>query len=414
MIFASSAFAADSTEFTVPCQISNYGEAWNGYLSFGLTEYDSSNTSLVLHSYLVVMNTDGGIVALRETNESSYFGAVKEIAPDTLMFQGEPGTTVHFWNYSSDVITDFPNVSGHHDAEYNPVNNTFLTLENYVKEVNGTKIFFDKIVEFDAAGQTLWTRDTYDHIPISEACPYNDTWPVNGERVLDLTHANTVQWDYNNDVVYVNLRNLNTFYKINQTTGEIIWSCGEFGNFTLLDINGEPADNLWYHSHNVRQIEPDVFIMFNNDLHNQTDEYDAHSSILEITLNESTMTAQTTWEWQAPKEYWSTYWGDADRLPNGNRIGVFGTQTKTYSNDTGAVFVEVNSQGEVVRTYTFPRGWGVYRIEELSTPYAGPQPNSNTNNLNIYAIITVAVGSGVLASLAVVYLRRKHALCTMK
>jgi hypothetical protein len=398
--------AVEPSQFSVPCKIDTLGAAWNGFLAFGLFEYDPFNTTSILHSYLVVMNTDGEVVAIREMNDSSYFGAVKEIGHDALMFQGEPGTTVHFWNYSSDVITNFPNVSGHHDAEYNPVNNTFLTLQNYVRDVNGSKVFFDKIVEFDAAGEVLWSWDTFDYIPISEACRCNDSWPVNGERVIDLTHANTVQWDYENEVVYLNLRNLNTFYKINQTSGEIIWSCGEFGNFTLLNADGEQVGNLWYHSHNVRQIQPDVFIMFNNDLHNQTNENDAHSSILEITINEETMTAQATWEWQSPQEYWSTYWGDADRLSNGDRIGVFGTQTKPLSDGLGAVFAEVNAQGEVVRTYTFPRGWGVYRIEELSMPFNSSQ-TFTPNNLDFYTFFGGAISVGLVACFAVIYLLRK-------
>jgi hypothetical protein len=87
------------------------------------------------------------------------------------------------------------------------------------------------------------------------------------------------------------------------------------------------------------------FIMFDNDYHNETDVNDAYTRILEITLNESDMTAHETWSWIAPKDYWSPYWEKADRLPNGDRIGTFGTQTKQYNSSIGAVLVEVNSTG---------------------------------------------------------------------
>ena len=53
-----------------------------------------------------------------------------------------------------------------------------------------------------------------------------------------------IDWDYNNSIIYLNLRNTNTFYAINQTTGNIIWACGEFGNFTLLGANGQPLPML--------------------------------------------------------------------------------------------------------------------------------------------------------------------------
>ena len=110
---------------------------------------------------------------------------------------------------------------------------------------------------------------------------------VNGQTVEDFTHANTLDWDYNNSIIYLNLRNTNTFYKINQTTGNIIWACGEFGNFTLLGANGQPLvganglpPSLWYHSHDVKEVAPDVFTMFDNDYENNTNPDDCHSRMI--------------------------------------------------------------------------------------------------------------------------------------
>jgi hypothetical protein len=310
------------------------------------------------------MSTEGNPVLFRETQDQSYF-AVKYVSQNRILFQGEPGFYTHFWNLRTNQTTDLLKVWGHHDIEYNPVNNTFLTLELYVKRINGVDVLFDKVVELDANGTILWSWDTYDHIPLSQVCPFNDTFPVNGEDVMDLTHSNTVQWDYKENICYLNVRNVNTFYKINMTTGKIIWACGKHGNFTLLNENGKEVSSLWYHGHSVKEVEPDVFIMFDNDYHNETNPNNSHSRIIEVTLNEKNMTAWISWSWTAPKEYWTTWGGDADRLPNGDRIGTFGTQTHFVPNSTGAALVEVNQTGEVVRTYTFPYGVGIYRIEEI-------------------------------------------------
>ena len=108
-----------------------------------------------------------------------------------------------------------------------------------MRQVGNNSYLFDKIVELDASGNLLWSWDTYDHIPVTEADKYNLTSTVDNQTVIDFTHANTLLWDYNNSVIYLNSRHTNTFYKINQTTGNIIWACGEFGNFTFLDTNGE-------------------------------------------------------------------------------------------------------------------------------------------------------------------------------
>ena len=69
---------------------------------------------------------------------------------------------------------------------------------------------------------------------------------------------------------------------------------------------------------------------------------------LEIEINEATMTANETWIWVAPEDHFSHIWGDADRLPNGNRLGVFGTYTHFANATIGARIVEVDNQGQVV------------------------------------------------------------------
>lgn len=146
------------------------------------------------------MTADGNVRYLQEGADCDW--AVKYVSSDTLMYQG---STAHFLNLATGETTDFPNVSGHHDMEYNPVSNTFLTLNNYVKTINGTGVLFDKIVEFNVSGGVLWTWDTYEHLDLSEACLYNDTATYNGETVMDFTHCNAIQWDYNENIVYLNV-----------------------------------------------------------------------------------------------------------------------------------------------------------------------------------------------------------------
>jgi hypothetical protein len=195
---------------------------------------------------------------------------------------------------------------------------------------------------------------------------------------------------------------LNTFYKINMTTGRIIGGCGEHGDFLLQDAGGKQVSSLWYHSHALEEVEPDTFMMFDNDFHNETNPNDGHSRILEVTLNEHNMTASETWSWAAPKDYWRPYWGKVDRLPNGDRIGTFGTQTKQYNSSIGVVLVEVNSTGGLVRTWTFPLGWGIYRVT-----IGEREPSSGGFDV-VMAIVVVTVVVGALTvSTSTFYLRRR-------
>lgn len=386
-----------SESFAVPCQIETYGNAWNGELAYGLIQ-TSQPSGQTIGSHLIVMKTNGDVEYLRSTNDVGYL-VVKNIAPNTMMFMGEPylgGPVVaaqlptHFWNYISNTTVDFPNVISHHDIEYDPLNNTFLILQDYVKAVNNTNILFDKILQVDPTGNVLWTWDTYDHISLGQRDPFNPTANVNGETVLDFTHANALDWDYNNSIIYLNLRHTNTFYKINQTTGNIIWACGEHGNFTLLDANGTKVSSLWYHSHGTKEVEPNLFSMFDNDYDNETNPDDCQSRMIDVTVNEKNMTAWISWSWTAPRQYWSTIFGNTERLPNGDRIGDFGSPTHQYPqnqpwtwNNTGAVLVEVDPAGKVVRTYTFPPGWEIYRIKAITN-----------ETRNQYSLTANVAGSG--------------------
>jgi hypothetical protein len=395
-IFSPLVHSEADSNFTLPCIVNTYGNAWNGALAFDLS--GAVNAS-------VVMNTDGTLLNIRES-AAIYGGATYNIATDTLMFQGEPSVeeantvwencATHFWNFNTNSTEDFPNVIGEHDIQYDPINGTFLTLQDYVEVVENNSILLDKIVQFDPNGDVIWSWDTQNYIPLSEASPFNETTKtLNGQTVMDFTHANDLYWDYNQSIIYLNLRNTNTFYKINQTTGDIIWACGEFGNFTLLGGNGQAVSSLWYHSHDTKEVAPDVFTMFDNDYENNTDPDNCHSQMLEVTLNETSMTAYVNWSWEAPTQYWNTYGGATVILPNGDFLGDFGDPTHQFSqnqpwnfNNTGAVFVEVNPAGQVVRTWAFPVGWYSYRVEAVTnstlaftptpTPTVTPSPTPST------------------------------------
>ena len=438
-----------ASNFTLPCTINTYGIAWDGDLAFELSGTVNA---------LVVMRTDGTMLNLRES--SSAYGVAYNIASDTLMFQGEPQVdgagsaptyATHIWNIATNATENFPNVIGHQDIQYDPINNNFLVLQDYVRVVGGNPILFDKIVQVDGTGNVLCSWDTYDHIPLSEASTFNETTAINGQTVEDFSHANSLDWDYNSGIVYLNLRCTNTFYKINQTTGDIMWACGEFGNFTLLGDDGAVVSSLWYHSHDTKQVAPDVFTMFDNDYNNVTNPDDDHSRMLELTVNETDMTAYVNWSWEAPTQYWTPYAGATLLLPNGDYIGDFADPYHQYPenqpwnfNDTGAVLVEVNHAGQVVRTFTFPLGWYIYRIETgtniasvvtltptpaptvahspiiTSTPIITTTPSvlpSSTplNPMNSQSVINILAAVAVIlaiAALAVLFYLRKKVIFT--
>jgi len=385
-----------STSLPIPVTIQTSGNAWDGYLAFGLWDfpYNSSGFALTPISYLVVMTTKGQVLDIRRThgiistaNWMATYAPVKFLGEDTLMYEGDPITTTHFWNLKTNTTIDFPNVYGHHDMIFNPITDTFLTLWSSVRQIDGRNVLMDTIVLLDSVGNPLWSWDTYTngHFGLQDECLCNDTTFVNGQKVIDLTHANSLQWNFQTNIIYVNMRALDTFCKINMTSDETVWCLGRRGSFTLLGPDGKRVSSLWYHAHDVQEVGLDVFSMFDNDFGNTTnpnnpcpatyEETNEHSRMLEITVNEKNMTAWESWSWTAPRTDWSPYWGSLDRLPNGDWIAAFGAQSHylpgsgiptPLPNSTGAVLVEVNPAGQVVRTYTFPYGWGIYRVVPIA------------------------------------------------
>ena len=340
----------DSIDFTV----SNPGGAFEGYTIFAVSQLKDST----VNNTIVIVDMDGNIVKQRNIGKLNAFDCMAEfIDPYTVMVGTPLGPA--FWNIQTDA---FQNVGyqGHHEYELNPNANTIFTFRQYLENINGTNYLYDRLIESDYSGNIVWSLNVSDFIPPSWWCPYHDT----ASGYLDISHSNTIFYDVDEDVIYYNSRNTNTFFKLNHTTGSVIWALGEHGNFTLYDQSGSVRKSLFYHAHSLEKIGPNKFIIFDNDLHDQEHPEDQRSKIVEIEINETSMTANETWSWAASPSYWSMGWGDADYLPNGNRLGTFG-----YWSASIPAIIEVNPEGNIVWEFDFPKGsgaiYGTYRAERF-------------------------------------------------
>ena len=332
----------------VEVNIISSNDAFDGYNLFKLTQINRTDPKIE-NRPLVVTNMEGDLIWGNE-NISFPIGTwvahcAKFINSTTFLFGTKRGATL--WNIY-DNTTAYLGFRGHHDYEYNPLNNTIFTFNYYTVEIEGHKYIFDTIEEYDLTGHLVWSIDTRSFISHTQWCPFRDLFV--GER--GITNSNSLFFDPDEEVLFYNARNLNTFYKIDHKTGQVHWGLGEYGNFTLYDWHGNQRRNLFYHAHAVEKVDDDTFFLFDNDYHNQTNPNNQRSRLLEITINEATMTANESWVWVAPSAYYSTAYGDADRLPNGNRLGTFG-YTHPSITDIGARVVEVNATGQIVWEMNF-------------------------------------------------------------
>ena len=340
--------------------VNHLGEIFEGYILFQIRDLDNPPPNFQI--------TDMEGKLIEEFQIEKKDGYAQPINSTTFLLTFENST--YLWNRETGRKMSFDFFS-HHDISYNPTTKSFMTLvtETIINPnvvIPGQQIMdnyafdFDTIREIDIGSNIIWELNISSFIPF-------EWW--SGELAktgnMDVTHSNSVFWDIEEDIIYLNCRNLNTFYKIDHGTGEVLWGLGEYGDFTLFDSFGNQRENLFYHSHALKKVDNNIFILFDNDFMNKTDANNHRSRILEITINETTMTANTSWVWTGSEEYYSSYWGDADRLPNGNRFGVFGTRTHPKT-DIGPRFVEVNERGEVVWEMYYKGGrCGIYRAERF-------------------------------------------------
>jgi hypothetical protein len=354
-------------------EVTNTPSSFDGYNLFVLRERDIENQQN--NQTLMITEMDGNVKYERVLTHDGVYEladlSVEFVSPTTLLV-GYPHNValVNIYNDS----TEFLDFYGHHEYEYNPNNDTVFTFKYNSKVINNITYLFDKLEEFDLDGNLVWSLDVSDFITPDMWCPYYDLFGGNP----DITHSNTAFYDADEDVIYYNPRNVNTFYKIDHKTGDVIWGLGEYGDFSMYNSLGAQVDDLFFHPHSVERADDDTFILFDNDHHNQNNGANQKSRILEITINEDTMKAHQSWSWIGANE-WSFLWGDADRLPNGNRLGTFGASSHP-DNENGAQLIEVTDNGDIAWKFNFKTNevyrYGVYRMERFRyTPILDSPPD---------------------------------------
>ncbi len=304
--------------------------------------------------YLVIFDYAGRIIA--QLDETVHW--VHKFINSTTVLMGGAGGNVELWNYKTGVVETLPIPGGHHEVDYNPVTDTFLILEDdYSEEIwDGRNVLYDIISEYSREGDLLWQWDGRDEYPfnstIHTSLGLNETFRAGA----DWMHSNSFTWDKENDVIYLNMRNLDTILKIDKSSKNIVWSAGRWGNFTLLNSTGYEVDSIFHHPHSLEWIGPNRFIIYDNDFYNPNHPTTmvfgsniGYSRLVEFVIDEDEQTMEEVWFWdpQNISYYFQDSGGDADRLPNGNTIGIFANKALTNSVPDPVIVTEVTPDGEI-------------------------------------------------------------------
>lgn len=225
----------------------------------------------------------------------------------------------------------------------------------------------------------------------------------NGREVtsggFDWSHGNSVELDPADGDLIVSVRHQDAVLKMDRETGEVRWILsvpdGWRAPWDALRLQPEPGLTWPFHPHAPRITADGTLLMFDNGNGDRTTPYAGvddgsgyWSRLVEYRVDEAAGTVAETWsaDLTSTGPLFSGAYGDADRLPNGNTLGVWGWMF-TESEDgprnfelgrgTNSVrLVEVDGDGEIVweaSLYSFwrdhPGGWQTHRAQRLESWY---------------------------------------------
>jgi hypothetical protein len=208
------------------------------------------------------------------------------------------------------------------------------------------------------ANEVAWSWNLFDHI----------TPPTGAAK--DWCHANSVTVDLANDVFYLSCRWQGIIKAKRSGDQAVLWVLGgqAGGDFTF-----DPTTAAIFDQHDPEIHSDGTILVFDNHYGTGVVPPGTTSRVIELKLDEIAKLATPTFEFPGSysvddwyRSTWLTpYWGDADRLANGNVLVTAGLRAATGQTH---IFEIRPSDGNVVWQITLPVGVGSYQAERISPP----------------------------------------------
>jgi hypothetical protein len=190
-----------------------------------------------------------------------------------------------------------------------------------------------------ATGRVLLEWHSLDHIPITESY-----WGLSSN--WDYVHLNSIAVDTDNNLL-VSSRNTHTIYKLDRSTGAIIWRLGgKHSDFSI----GPEADFAW--QHDARRQPDGTITMFDNG--------DKVSRAISLNVDEVRRLVTLRRAFSHPANLFASSQGNVQVLPNGNVLVGWGAQPYVS---------EFASDGHLLFDARLPAGYVTYRAYRV--PWTG-------------------------------------------
>jgi hypothetical protein len=194
------------------------------------------------------------------------------------------------------------------------------------------------ILEVNPSMDVVWEWSAIEHFNITDATENISLT----ETYVNPFHINSLFVDRDTNII-VSARHLDAVFKINHSTGDVIWVLGgSKSKVNQFAISNDTKDGFigFSHQHHVTRLSNGNLLMFDNGNLKPSPE----SRAVEYSINEANLTVTKVWEHKHTPSVYSASMGSVQRLYNGNTLIGWGG-----SDDGSGLFIasEVTSSGEV-------------------------------------------------------------------
>jgi hypothetical protein len=228
-------------------------------------------------------------------------------------------------------------------------------------------VIVSAVQEIDRNKNVVFEWKDYEHYRFTEAGP--------AVNLLDpsfiFSRINSVDLDLDGNLV-ISSRNMDEITKIDRRSGRILWRFG--GRSNQFKRQNDTVGFSAQHSANM--LPNGNLLMYDDGLYHSPH----FSRAIEYRLDTVNRTASLVWSYRHSPDIRSVFWGNAQRLANGNTLIGWGRS------DTAAT--EVDSKGEKVFEMTFPHGVFSYRVFRF--PFKARGTASSVSEVQVAADFSLA------------------------
>ncbi|HEX5850224.1 MAG TPA: arylsulfotransferase family protein [Rubrobacter sp.] len=195
-------------------------------------------------------------------------------------------------------------------------------------------------------GEVIFEWHSLDHVGVEES--YRGV-PDDPDEPLDYFHINSIDVDHD-DYFLISAKGTSTVYKIDRTSGEVIWRLGgKRSDFKM----GEGTRTI--SQHDARRQQDGTITIFDNGAPPKVRE---QSRGIVVDLDMYTMKATLMREYTHPEKILSTSQGNLQALPNGNVFVGWGSEpfVSEYTGD-GTLLLDLEVLGETQSYRAFRLPW---------------------------------------------------------